>query len=118
MIINYQYNEVQKTFDVSLPEKIYLRHNILTKEAIEASLSMEDYADDPNDMYEYSEFITTNYPLVAFWLCKRYEILEAEYFNSEYHEIVSQYFFEVKIENNEHIVTSIHRVPPPPPAEE
>lgn len=114
MIIQYLYGEADKTFEVDLPERVYLRHNPLTKVALAATLTMEEYAEDPNDMYEYSDFETAEYHLASFWLCKKYDILDEQDFNNEYQEITTEYLFEVLIEDGQHVVNIIDIKPTAP----
>ena len=116
MIIQYQYNDEDKTFEVDLPEVLYLRHNILTKETLAAALNMEEYAEDPSDMYEYSEVDTTEHPLASFWLCKKQHILDDEDFVDEYEEIIAEQWFEILLdEDGQHVVNIIDVIPPVPP---
>lgn len=105
MLITYK----EISFEADLPEVMFLRHNPLTKETIHAVLNAEDYTEDPDGMYEYSEFNVDTDPVAAFHIFKSFIANDTDVYTSEWFAILEDTLILVLKDNDAHTIRYLCR---------
>ncbi|MEA3485956.1 MAG: hypothetical protein U9R03_04540 [Candidatus Aerophobetes bacterium] len=82
--------DIEITFSVELPEKIYTRLNLFGFSFNNASINPDEFSEDIEGMFEYKILLTAGNELASFIIWKKY-IDESEDFDTEFNEIITNY---------------------------
>lgn len=107
----------EKTFSIELPEKLYCRLTLDYKFDY-ASLSEQDYANDPADMYYYTELMAADHPLFAFIAGYRYTAIEhTPELDVKFDEVITYNDITVKGDSLDNLTYDIFYITNPVPVE-